>query len=351
LAERISYYLLGRLGYTPYRMVLVSFLLGAVLVFFIPQPFPRVIIMSGIYIQFLKGQRVDNRGYCTLLFSIYAASTVTSMMFLNGDVLLNYSVLQIGGINLSWMKWALYMTVPSLIIGLLMYLLFLLIFRKDLRSMTFRPINNQGMDKSLSFQEKRALAILISILALWMTEPLHSVNAAWISAAGAMAMYFTGLVEGKDLKKVNINLLLFLTAAFSIGGVLNSTGTAQLIFSDLLRIIPDSSSAAYYLSITCIIMSLHMFLGSAITTLSVGLPGLLSASPGGLNPIVITLILYTAVSNHYLLPFHHATIMIGAGENHYSNYHVIKYGAGMTALVLMSVLLIQLPWWRFLGLL
>lgn len=350
LTKRISKSLLAKFGHTPARLVLLSFVLGIILIFFIPQPFPRVILVSSLYVQFLKDQEVTGPAVPAFLFSIYIASTCTTMMFLTGDVLLNYIALQMGEVSISWIQWAIYMTLPSTIISLIMYVIYMTVFKKDLSYVSFKANYKNQTQEPLSRDEKRAFIILIFVLVLWMTEPLHRINPAWVGFAGAAAMYLSGLIEVKDIKKINLSLLIFLTAAFSIGGVMNQSGVAEKIFSRMVVFLPEPGSLLYITFLIGIVMVLHLFLGSSVTTISVALPGLIGISKGMLNPVIITLIVYTAVSIHYLLPFHHVTILIGAGENHYSNSHVIRYGAVLTILVFLAVLFIEIPWWRLMGL-
>ena len=74
-----------------------------------------------------------------------------------------------------------------------------------------------------------------------------------------------------------------------------------------------------------------MVIGSAIATGSVALPILIPlVAQAGYNPIVITLILYITVNMHYLLPFHHATMMIGIGQRYYHDQHMFKHGLFIT---------------------
>ncbi len=60
-------------------MILLSYILGILLIFFIPQPFPRVILVSAFYKEFLKEQQITEDSKSILLFSIFTASTFTSM--------------------------------------------------------------------------------------------------------------------------------------------------------------------------------------------------------------------------------------------------------------------------------
>ncbi len=351
LADRVSGYVLGKFGVSPFRLILISFILSTALIFLIPQPFPRVIILSSIYTQFLKQQRIESPVSTVILFSIYAASTCTSMIFLNGDILLNYSALQLGNVPMDWIDWAVYMSLPALLISACMFLLFIITFKRCIFSGKTKVVPTKPLLSPMTVTEKRTLFILAAVLLLWMSEPLHSIHPAWVSIMGVSAMFFCRLLEPEDLKIINFSLLLFMTAAFSIGGVLNYEGIAQSFFSKVMLYLPHQQSHSFYLFVALMVSVLHMFLGSAVATLSVTLPGLLSTSAIGINPAAVTLIAYVTVSVHYLLPFHHATIMVGAGRNSFKNQHVLKYGLGLTLLLIPFVQFVLLPWWVLVGLL
>ena len=225
-------------------------------------------------------------------------------------------------------------------------------FRKEIKSVRLDNNNlEKAPSKPFSLIEKRAAFILAIITILWMTEPLHGIHTAWISTFGVIAMLLLKLLGFEDIKKINTNLIIFLTAAFSIGGVLNYTGVAQVIYQQIMKHMPDQQSAISFPFIILIVMALHMVIGSSITTLATVVPGIIMMNNGFVNPIAIALIAYTTVNIHYLLPFHHVTIMLGAGENYYDNKHIMKLGAFLTIVVFLSVLFIQLPWWSLMNLL
>ncbi|WP_025640934.1 hypothetical protein [Schnuerera ultunensis] len=92
-----------------------------------------------------------------LHFSIFVAAAITCMLFINGDIILNYSVTQFAGISIGWAEWAKYMTVPSLMTTILTGVAFILVFRKKLKNSD--------------------------------TEPFHSINSAIIALLGAIAMF------------------------------------------------------------------------------------------------------------------------------------------------------------------
>lgn len=61
--------------------------------------------------------------------------------------------------------------------------------------------------------------------------------------------------------------------------------------------------------------------------------------------------LYVAINIHYILPLHHAVIMIGEGEGHYDTSMTIKYGIFLTIFVFISIYAVLMPYWKLIAIL
>ena len=348
VADRLSKMIIHRFCDSAVKLVIMSFVLGIVFIFIIPQPFPRVIILASIYSAFLKHQTVSDEEKKVLLFSIFVASTTTCMVFLNGDVILNYAAINFSGAAVSQMDWIRYMSVPGIIVSLLLMLLFLMVFRKDLKGTFVQEIQE---DEAMGTHERLSIVIMTLVVVLWMSESFHGLSSAYIASAGVVAMYVTGILGRKDLQTVNYKLLIFLTAAFAIGRVMAGSGVAKVLSDYIISYFPAEGSLMYLPFILMVIVVIHMLFGSTITALSVVIPSLVTMTEGTLSPAFIALFAYVAVSIQYLLPFHHVTVMIGFGNGYYDNRHTLKFGLYMTVALAVFMFLIFVPWWRLTGLL
>lgn len=350
VANRFSNFVLNRYGNTPYKLILMSFVFGILMIFVIPQPFSRVILLASIYDQFFKERKVPKDAKEILFFSIFVASTVTCMFFINGDIILNYAALQFANISMSWMEWAKYMTVPTLFTTLAIGISFVLTFGKKLKNVDLSGDDNESEMGKLEFKEKISIIIMGLVIALWMTESFHGINSAIVALVGTLAMFTFKIIEIKDLKSLNMGLMIFLTAAFAIGSVMNQSGVAGIVYSSITGIFPSTYSTGYLVVLILTVMGLHMLLGSSITTLSVVIPGLMELTHGVIDVVPLVLIVYILVNMHYVLPFHQVTIMIGAGNNYYSNKITIKYGIVLTLMMFVIIFGFYMPWWKLINL-
>ena len=68
--------------------------------------------------------------------------------------------------------------------------------------------------------------------------------------------------------------------------------------------------------------------------------------------IVIAMLVYTAISIHFILPFHHMNVLVGLGEKQglYGDKEVMRLGIPLTVVVFIVTVCVQIPWWKIIGL-
>jgi len=351
LAQKLLEPYLYKYGTNYLKLMILILILQFIMIFVIPQPFSRIIILSIIIREYFRGISLDDKSQSTLMFWLHTSSVFINMTMIKGDLILNNALLNIANINLTEATWIKYMAVPALIFYFISAAGFILTFNKDLKKYNDCEKLLEVDKEKLTNKDKRNIAIIAVTVVLWATESLHGINGTIIVVLGTSAMFFNKLLKKEDLKCVDITLLFFLTAAFSIGKVMTSSGTSDLIFSNFVSVFPDEFNFLYILMIIIVSMSLHMILGSNVTTLSVVLPGILLISSGVVEPITVMFIVYVAVCAHYLLPFHSVIILIGNGNKLFSSKTTMKYALVLTIIVVFSIFFIYRTWWMLIGVL
>lgn len=348
IADLFSDLVMKRYGKSPFKLVVVGIICSVALVFIVPQPFARVILLAAVYQEFFKKNQVDERISEAVLYSLFVFATVSYMLFRNGDIILNSAAISFAELEVSFADWMRMMFVPSAITGLLVLGVYLAAFRRELFQIPYRVAVEEDR-RAVTKEEKKTLFIIAAVVLLWITEGFHGIGADIVIVAGTLAMYLMKVVQREDLRQINIDLLFFLTAAFAIGPVMKNTGIANQVFFNFAGAFTEAFSWTSLLIIVLCTMALHMFLGSTITTLSVVLPGLLTVSAGTVPLVIVMFTAYIAVNIHYILPFHHVSIMIGAGKQYYTNKTVFKFGIYLTVITLISIMGIFYPYWRMAG--
>jgi di/tricarboxylate transporter len=87
-----------------------------------------------------------------------------------------------------------------------------------------------------------------------------------------------------------------------------------------------------------------------VATLSVVLPLFIPLGlASGYSVAVIVLLNYIVVNIHFLLPHHHANMMIGVGKGYYDDKIMFKNGIVMMPVTFLVLALLYIPWWNFIG--
>ena len=355
LTSRIANSLL-RFCKKPIHFLMTAFLLNIILLFLMPQPFPRVIILSAVFTKYLQDRQFPFATIQVIIFAVFIATMPCSMIILNGDIILNYAALSFSSISVSWIQWALYMAVPSFVTAVLMCALFLLVFKREifLSSASYNVIESPSQKTPFTRDELLSGIILSLVIASWVTESLHGISPTVTALVGVAFMFCLRLLSFSDLKSINVEIMFFMTAAFSIGAILVGNGTGMKILDVISHFITtDYLGANGYnlLAVALLMIVFHLLLGSVTATLSIILPCILL--PGTPFPVAFSvgMTAYIAGTLYALLPFHHATLIFGLGlKPGYAPSKVTRYGLAMTFLIFPVIAGIYIPWWRFTGL-
>ncbi len=349
LARRLLEPLLSRFAGTAPRLLLAMILCSFVTALFVPQSISRTLIVAALFSGYLERSATPEPARSALLFGLFFTGILVGLLFLRGDIVLNFSLLSISGIPLTDAQWAAYLAPPTLCVLLCASLLYLFLFRRALRQYRSAP-QEAERPAPLGPEERRSLVLIAATVLLWAAEPLHGVSGTVVVSVGTALMFPLGLLRAPDLRSVDLKVLLFLTAAFSIGGAITESGLAGLLFGGLGDLLPGAFSWRFALVILLCTMGMHMVLGSNVTSLAVAIPILTTVSAGRAPQLVVVLLIYAAVSQHFLLPFHHVTLAVGVGKGYFSSPQVLRLGLPMTLLVPAGGLVFYLGWWRLLGL-
>jgi len=358
LGERIAMHVISRY-ISSFRSIIISiFALSAFLSLLIPNSFARSFIIMSVMKQVIDNAKLPKKDAIIIGFSVFASSIPVSMIFLTGEGTINLMIVQLSGVNVSWLQWLLYMG-PAGIVATLFTLGAILVLFKPEQEVTIdkAAIRQRLVDLGkLTSAEVRVIVWLVVAILVWMTDSLHGIDIGWATLALTMAMglpFIGNVVNVKDWSEVPIHVLIFLTAAVAIGRVGEVTGASAFIAEVMFPATVPQNMFLMAVLIIVIAVTIHMLMGSVMAVLNVVIPSvLIFTAPLGINPIIPVFIVYVAVFCHYLFPFHNISILIGVGEENglYSDREVRRMSLPLLAMVFIVVLGVLLPWWKLLGL-
>ncbi|MDP3386853.1 MAG: anion permease [Eubacteriales bacterium] len=351
LADKLLQPILMRYTNTILKFFISIFIVQILMIFIIPQPFSRVIIIAMVFIAYFDRIALDVENKRIMTFWIYASSAFINMIMIRGDIILNNALITIANYSITEGIWIQYMLVPSLVLYFISAIGFYFRFKRSFAGFAMNYTENTVVRVGLNKQERKHLLIIALTVLLWASESFHGIKGTAIVVSGSLTMFAIGLLKIEDIKSVNIHLLVFLTATFSIGGVLKNSGVSDIVFLRFVPLFPDSFSIKFIMIVILTAVSLHMILGSNVTTMSVVVPGLLIMGSGLVNVEILMFIIYIAVCSHFVLPFHNVLMMIGNGNRHFDAEIMLRFAPLLTGIVVFSIFAVYLNWWRILGIL
>lgn len=256
--------------------------------FVIPSTSGRAALMLPIFIALsvtINDARIT-KALALLFPTVILLSAVASLIgagahLVTADLLLHMTGQRVG--FWEWMIWGLPFAVVSCFVSTWL-ILHLFLTKEEYR----QPVQFNGMQiehstddsdsKAFSQQERYILILIISLVALWATEPLHGVNNTIVAIVGALlatAPKF-GMISFKEgLKKVEWNLLLFLAATMEISESLIKSGGAKWLVDNLFEMFQGETVASGWLVVSIVItVSLlsHLLINSRTARSSVLVP-------------------------------------------------------------------------------
>jgi di/tricarboxylate transporter len=207
----------------------------------------------------------------------------------------------------------------------------------------------------VSVTEKRVVVWLVIAVALWMTEGITGLNIGFVTLiiGAGMALPFIGeVLTPKSWDSVPINTLVFLTAAMAIGTVGGATGMNTWIANVVLPDAVPSNIFVLALLLALITVIIHMFMGSVMAVLGICVPAFVTFVSGtGISPLAVSMMVFSAINIHYILPFHNLAVLVGSGEDAagYSSKEAMRMGIPLTVVVFV-VVLVEAAWFHLFGL-
>ncbi len=358
LAERVAIFFIIRYASSYRSLIVLTYVLGFVLSFLIPHPFPRALLLMSLMRVIIQKSGMNAVDAASVGLSVFVATTATSTILLTGDSTLNIATVGFSGLSLGWLDWPKYMAVPGILASLLMMSLHLTLFRQTGPVHIDRSALMVEQQKRGSMTRVEVVTLLWVTLALllWSTDSLHGIDPAWVAltvVVGLSIPKIGDVLDAKDLSSgINWPILFFVMGAMAIGTVGKSTGLADWLAGTLMPAVPPENPYAFAALVGGATMMIHMVLGSALACISIVAPPMVHyAASAGWSPLFPALLVYTAVAIHYVFPFQQVIILLGQGETGgYSTRHVLKYGIPLTVVTLIILIPIEVTWWIILGL-
>jgi sodium-dependent dicarboxylate transporter 2/3/5 len=361
LVKRLGFMMMRRVG-TSYRQVFLGFLvLSFLLTFFVPSGLGRLVVLGPMAVGILKALSLSQ--HSNIAKGLFVALTYTcglfdlTLMAGAASILTRGIVEEQTGIQILWSEWLiafLPLTLVNIFVSLMVVRwLFPPETNESPRSRHYFRQELQSIGPWTS-AEKKTLTWILCAVALWATDFAHHISPAVIGLGAGLVLSLPriGVLEKKSLNQINFFLIIFAAGALSMGNVLAATNSFEIL-TDLLAqwlrplLVNDLS---YALTLYLAGFLYHFVVANRQTLLATSLPVLLPTVAAFGFEIVPFALLWTFAGGGALFIYQSGIYVMGYSYGYFQAKDFIKFGALMTLIQGVLLLLIIRIYWPLIGL-
>lgn len=186
----------------------------------------------------------------------------------------------------------------------------------------------------MSFQEYKAIAIFVAVLALWATDKQHGINQTAVAFLGAVfaLMPGIGIVKWNDVD-IPWHLMLFSAGAYTLGAGLDATGLPNLMVDtafDAMGISENTPFWIIYALLTFAMLFSALIFQSKTMRALIFIPIAIGvAEKFGYSPLSLAFPVALLIEHVYVLPFNSKPAVLLYTTNQYSYSDTFKFGITM----------------------
>ncbi|NHM31409.1 DASS family sodium-coupled anion symporter [Bacillus sp. C11] len=367
LTKRMAYLFLSKWGGTAKGLLACIMVLPQIQSLFIPAAAVRTTLMLPVATMSLDiiGEKAKGNLGKMILLGVAFGGTISGTAIMTaaiGNILTVELLKEFLGIKISYMQWFMYSFPIWLILIPVAWYLLLKCFPLSEEESSFPHVKEELEKKladlgKLNKDEKKCLIILMIIVALWFTEPIHGLNSSIPALIGAilMAMPGIGFTKWDNLVKINFDTVLLIGATLSLGYAFNKSGAAKFVGESLssdwiLNLLRSPIIAVIVILVITHILHLAVAnVSTAVVTLVPIFIGL--ASKAGADPVLICMTASLACLHGYILVVESTPNIIVYSSGRIQQKEFLMPGIWLTILMSFVVILVALSWWNWLGLL
>ena len=359
LGQRLAAFLAPVLAGSYPRMVIGLSMAASLLGFVMPSSVGRAVVMIpiGMALADRVGFRAGSNGRIGIAAALALACNLPSFAILPANI---PNMILVGAsetLHHTAFSYTSYLALHFPLLGIfklaLLIALVLLLFPDKIHpqdALSDVPANDKPMDLGA---QRRVATILLITLALWMTDSLHGINAAWIGIATATLLLLpkVGVVPPKSFNaSIDFGVVLFVAAALGLGALVNLSGLGKEVGQGLLQILPlkEGYTAVNFfsLSLMSVLTGLVTTIPGVPTVLTPMAPELAAASGFSLKAVLMTQVIgFSTV----IFPYQVGPLLVAMQLSGERLGHLLKITLPLTMLTLVLILPLDYLWWRLLG--
>jgi solute carrier family 13 (sodium-dependent dicarboxylate transporter), member 2/3/5 len=360
LARRIAFGVMLRAGTSYSRLLLGLIIADALITLCVPSGVPRVVIMAAIALgvnQAFGLEKGSNVSRGMLLILTYAASVFDKTVIAGAATITARGAMErFGHMQVLYSQWLLAYLPVDVVLIVVAWRLTLRFFPPEKQAL---PGGKAYLKNELAklgrwtLVEKKALALLLVAVVLWLTDSLHHVSASKIALGIALLALLPriGVLGMEDLRRVDYLLLFFVASVVSMGKVLGVTKSldvfTQVLFAWITPLIPHTVLAPF--ALYWIGFAYHLVLASGISMLGTSMPGLMTyAAAHHLNALALGMV-WTFSSGATIFVYQNAVLIVGYSYGCFTARDLLRLGLCLTVVNSLLLLIVVPFYWPLIG--
>ena len=360
LTRRLALQLMHLVGATFTRIVVSLMTVGMFMAFLLPDIMCRVIIFVAIAHGLVMALELDpkSRISSAIIMAGFCSATSPGYGFLTGTEMSLIAMDQIKSIITipTWGEYAL-AKLPFIILYCCfsIFMCVKIIPGKEhiphedhLKEVVAERLRDMG---PMTTQEWKLLILMICAITGLLTSKWHGLNGYFLYALIAICCYlpWIGLASFENVRKLNVGFLVFIVACLGMGSVAVHLGAAKWFASLVVPLIDGLSPIWLVLSSYLSAVAVNFMLTPLAAVSALSLPWAEIAQHVNMNPLPM---LYSFLYglDQYIFPYEYALYMYIFSTGYITPKHMFK-GLGLRILfVAVILMLLQVPYWKLIGL-
>lgn len=220
---------------------------GLLLSFLVPSAMGRVVMIAPLVLGICDrfGLARGSSGQIGVCLAVFAGTVFPAMTILPSNV---PNVVMLGAMEATFghgVTYADYFMLNFPVLGIGAFLLMTELICR-LFPATITPVTIEAPTGPWTADQKRLIIVLIATLALWATDALHGISAAWIGLAATVICMapVIGVLSPKIFPTLNFGPWFFVAGAIGLGAAVRESGLAQGLWQGLASALPLADLAA-----------------------------------------------------------------------------------------------------------
>ena len=333
-------------------------LAGIILAAFIPSAFAKAALFTVICVgicEALKLEKGSRAASAVMLAGLVAVSAPKNALLTGGaDIaLMARQLSQQLGRELTWSEFFYHNAAFALVYGIASIIVLLVVLRPKFQG-NYTEYVVQEFKKLPPFSgaEKRLAVLFVIMLALFMTDDYHKVNACWVLMMITLVMALPGmnLLNAAMFNKLPFGVVFFVVGCMSIGTAAQVTGVDKSLAA---MVAPHFAGASgmYGILVAYVTGAAVNFLLTPLAALAaLTIPLSKIAIEAGANPLPI-IYSFNYGLDQYIFPYEFAILLYFFATGWIAGKHLLYTFTVRFVVAGILLALVAYPWWKMCGIL